>query len=104
MSFLLERLGVEGSRLVQPVVSHLWTSIFLLFVVIVAALLGRQLTAASRFPLVLIGLLKFAVPAIGGTVSVHWQNVPWDQALDSILEENGLTYRIKESKIHISKK
>ncbi|HVR43064.1 MAG TPA: M56 family metallopeptidase [Thermoanaerobaculia bacterium] len=63
MNFLLEVLGTAGDRFFQPLVSHLWTStLFLLFVVVLAALLGRQLTAASRFALVLVGLLKFAVP------------------------------------------
>lgn len=37
-------------------------------------------------------------------VTVNWHNVPWDQAFDSLLAENGLTYRIDGSTIRISKK
>lgn len=36
-------------------------------------------------------------------VSVHWHNVPWDQAFDSLLKENGLTYKIEGKAIHVSK-
>lgn len=43
-------------------------------------------------------------PSVEGTVSVSWQNVPWDQALDSLLKENGLTYRVEAKTIHVSKK
>jgi type II secretory pathway component HofQ len=42
--------------------------------------------------------------AVRGTVSTSWHNVPWDEALDSILNENGLNYRIEGSTIHVSKK
>ena len=42
--------------------------------------------------------------SVQGKVSVNWQNVPWDEALDSILKDNGLTYRIEGSTIHVSKK
>lgn len=37
-------------------------------------------------------------------VTVNWHNVPWDQAFDSLLAENGLTYRVEGSTIRISKK
>ena len=42
--------------------------------------------------------------AIQGKVSVSWHNVPWDEALDSIVRENGLTYRIEGSTLLVSKK
>jgi hypothetical protein len=41
---------------------------------------------------------------VQGKVSTSWQNVPWDEALDSILKENGLTYRIEGSTLHVSKR
>lgn len=44
-------------------VSHVWLStIFLLAVLVILAVLRRRLTAGSRFTLVLIGLAKFALP------------------------------------------
>lgn len=41
---------------------------------------------------------------IQGKVSMSWHNVPWDEALDSIVRENGLTYRIEGKKIFVSKR
>lgn len=41
---------------------------------------------------------------VQGKVSTSWQNVPWDEALDSILKENGLTYRIEGATLHVSKR
>lgn len=41
---------------------------------------------------------------VQGKVSVAWKNVPWDQAFDELLAENGLTYKIDGSTIHVSKK
>ncbi|HEX7190660.1 MAG TPA: M56 family metallopeptidase [Thermoanaerobaculia bacterium] len=43
-------------------------------------------------------------PGIEGKVSVSWKNVPWDEAFDSLIEENGLTYKIDGKTIHVSKK
>jgi beta-lactamase regulating signal transducer with metallopeptidase domain len=37
-------------------------------------------------------------PAIEGRVTVNWVNVPWDEAFDSLLKDNNLTYR-KEGKV-----
>lgn len=42
--------------------------------------------------------------SVHGKVSVSWVNVPWDEALESILNDNGLTYRIEGKVVHISKK
>lgn len=42
--------------------------------------------------------------AIQGKVSMSWHNVPWDEALDSIVKENGLTYRIEGSTLIVSKR
>jgi beta-lactamase regulating signal transducer with metallopeptidase domain len=42
--------------------------------------------------------------AVQGKVSLSWHNVPWDEALDSIVRENGLTYRIEGSTLIVSKK
>ena len=41
---------------------------------------------------------------VQGKVSVAWQNVPWDEAFATLLDENGLTYRIEGQTIHITKK
>lgn len=38
---------------------------------------------------------------VQGRVSVHWHNVPWDQAFDSLLKENGLSYKIEGKAIHV---
>jgi beta-lactamase regulating signal transducer with metallopeptidase domain len=42
--------------------------------------------------------------SVQGKVSVNWHNVPWDQAFDSLLKDNGLTYRIESKTIIVSKK
>ena len=42
--------------------------------------------------------------AVQGKVSMSWHNVPWDEALDSIVQENGLTYRIEGSTLIVSKR
>lgn len=42
--------------------------------------------------------------AVQGKVSINWQNVPWDEALDSIVRENGLTYRIEDKTIVVAKR
>lgn len=42
--------------------------------------------------------------AVQGTVSVSWHNVPWDEAFDSIVRENGLTYRIEGTTVLVSKR
>lgn len=42
--------------------------------------------------------------AVQGRVSVSWHNVPWDEALDSIVRENGLAYRIEGKTLVVSKR
>ena len=42
--------------------------------------------------------------AVQGKVSMTWHNVPWDEALDSIIRENGLTYRIEGETLRVSKR
>lgn len=42
--------------------------------------------------------------AVQGKVSLSWHNVPWDEAFDSIVRENGLTYRIEGSTILVTKR
>jgi len=42
--------------------------------------------------------------SVQGRVSVAWHNVPWDQAFDSLLNDNGLKYHIESKTIVISKK
>jgi beta-lactamase regulating signal transducer with metallopeptidase domain len=41
---------------------------------------------------------------VQGTVSVNWQNVPWDEAFDSMLKDNGLTYRIEGKVIYVTRR
>ncbi|MDP9362333.1 MAG: secretin and TonB N-terminal domain-containing protein [Acidobacteriota bacterium] len=43
-------------------------------------------------------------PAVQGRVSVSWNNVPWDEAFDSLLKDNGLTYRLEDKIIYVSKR
>ena len=43
-------------------------------------------------------------PSIQAKVSLSLDDVPWDQAFDLILRQNGLTYRIEGKTIHVSKK
>jgi type IV pilus assembly protein PilQ len=50
------------------------------------------------------GLTMKIDEAVQGKVSMSWHNVPWDEALDSIVQENGLTYRIEGSTLHVSKR
>ena len=52
----------------------------------------------------LTGLEMRLDPDVTGTVTVTWENVPWDQAFDSLLKDQGLTYRIEGSTMHISRK
>ncbi|MGH9456395.1 MAG: M56 family metallopeptidase [Thermoanaerobaculia bacterium] len=52
----------------------------------------------------LTGLEMKVDDSVEGKVSVNWENVPWDEAFDILLEEKGLTYRIDGSTIHITKK
>src|SRR6185503_7634599 len=40
----------------------------------------------------LTGLNMAIDPGVGGSVTVDFQDVPWDQALDIILRQNGLTF------------
>jgi beta-lactamase regulating signal transducer with metallopeptidase domain len=43
-------------------------------------------------------------PDVDAKVSVSWKNVPWDEAFGSLVEENGLTYKMEGKTIHVSKK
>ena len=50
------------------------------------------------------GLQMKVDEAVQGKVTVSWHNVPWDEAFDSLVRENGLTYRIEGSTILVSKR
>ena len=52
----------------------------------------------------LTGLTMKMDDSIDVKVTVNWRNVPWDQALDSLLEENGLTWTLEGSTMQISRK
>lgn len=41
--------------------------------------------------------------SVQGKVSVNWHNVPWDEAFDTMLKENGLKYEIRNKVMYISK-
>lgn len=62
--------------------------------------LREALTSFGRMS----GLTMKIDEAVQGKVSMSWNNVPWDEALDSIVQENGLTYRIEGSTLHVSKR
>jgi len=63
MSTWMESGRRAAADLWPGLVSHLWLStLFLLAVLAVLAVLRRRLTAGARFSLVLIGLAKFALP------------------------------------------
>jgi len=41
---------------------------------------------------------------VQGKVTVHWHDVPWDEAFDDLVSENGLTWSVQGNVAHISKK
>jgi Protein kinase domain/Secretin and TonB N terminus short domain len=43
-------------------------------------------------------------PGVGGTVTVHSENTPWDELFDRILAQNGLTYRVERGMVIVSRK
>lgn len=43
-------------------------------------------------------------PAVHGKVSVNWNNVAWDEAFDSLVKDNGLTYRLDGKVMYVSKR
>ena len=49
------------------------------------------------------GLEIIVAPDITGTVNVEIKDMPWDQALEQILRENGLTWRLEGNKMYVSK-
>jgi beta-lactamase regulating signal transducer with metallopeptidase domain len=51
----------------------------------------------------LTGLEITVAPDVEGTVNVNITNMPWDQALDQILRENGLAYRLNGNKMEVFK-
>jgi serine/threonine protein kinase len=52
----------------------------------------------------LSGLSITTAPGVQGTVNAHFENVPWDTALETFLEENGLTYAVKGEVVVVSRK
>ncbi|HUP63805.1 MAG TPA: secretin and TonB N-terminal domain-containing protein [Thermoanaerobaculia bacterium] len=51
----------------------------------------------------LSGLSVAIDPDVEGRVDAHFQNVPWDQAFDLFLKQNGLTYRIEGNVLRVSR-
>jgi len=49
----------------------------------------------------LTGLNMAIDPQVAGTVTVRFENVPWDQALDLILKQNSLTYTLQGNVMRI---
>jgi beta-lactamase regulating signal transducer with metallopeptidase domain len=41
---------------------------------------------------------------VQGRVSTSWHNVPWDEALDTLVRENGLTYKLEGSTLRVSRR
>lgn len=63
MNFWMESGRRAAADLLPGLVSHVWLStVFLLAVLAILAVLRRRLTAGARFSLVLVGLAKFALP------------------------------------------
>ncbi|HET8775613.1 MAG TPA: M56 family metallopeptidase [Thermoanaerobaculia bacterium] len=51
----------------------------------------------------LTGLEIGVAPDVTGTVNVDIKDMPWDQALEQILRENGLAYRLQGNKMEVFK-
>ncbi len=49
------------------------------------------------------GLEITVAPDVAGTVNVNIKDMPWDQALEQILRENGLTWRLEGNKMEVFK-
>jgi hypothetical protein len=43
-------------------------------------------------------------PGVGGTVTVHSENTPWDELFERILAQNGRTYRVERGMVIVSRK
>lgn len=52
---------------------------------------------------VITGLDIQVAPDVTGTVDVNIKDMPWDQALDQILRENGLIWRLEGNKMEVFK-
>ncbi|HEX6096013.1 MAG TPA: M56 family metallopeptidase [Thermoanaerobaculia bacterium] len=51
----------------------------------------------------LTGLEVEIASDITGTVNVNIKDMPWDQAFEQILRENGLTFRLEGNKVYVSR-
>ncbi|MBV8520178.1 MAG: secretin and TonB N-terminal domain-containing protein [Acidobacteria bacterium] len=51
----------------------------------------------------LTGLIIDIDPSVRGTVDVNWVDVPWDQAFDTLLKENGCAYSLDGNRMHVTK-
>ena len=49
------------------------------------------------------GLEMNVAPDITGTVNVNIKDMPWDQALEQILRENGLTWKLEGNRMIVTK-
>ena len=49
----------------------------------------------------LTGIEIVALPGVEATVTVKITNMPWDQALEQILSENGFSYRLQDGRIEV---
>jgi hypothetical protein len=47
----------------------------------------------------LTGLDMSIAPDVSGTVTIHFKDVPWDEAFDIALRQNGLAYRLEDRKL-----
>lgn len=41
---------------------------------------------------------------VQGKVTVQWHDVPWDEAFDDLVKDNGLTWTVRDNVAHVSKK
>ncbi len=51
----------------------------------------------------LTGLEMSVAPEVTGTVTIHFKNVPWDEAFEIVLRQNGLAYRLDGKRIQVFK-
>lgn len=66
-------------------------------------LVGADIRDVLRTFADLTGLEMTVAPDVKGTVTVHFKDVPWDEAFDLLLRQNGYSYRLEGKKIEVFK-
>ncbi|HEX7154882.1 MAG TPA: protein kinase [Thermoanaerobaculia bacterium] len=68
------------------------------------ALRNADIQDVLRSIALLSGLNITTAPEVTGIVNAHFENVPWDTALEQFLDQNGLRYEVKGGVVVVSKK